>query len=206
MLDPIASHLDPLGPPLPGNLLNTLCAAVALQPRASMQELAELAGISRATLHRLCGTRDRLDSQLERHARATLERMLDDVDPLVSSPLLALRQLIHEHLAQGELLAFLVSHYHCNLQAHGRREADWQFYLDKLDALFLCGQQQGAFRIDVTAALLTELFMTLLYATVDARQRGRMPRACDRTMEQMFLQGIAPRSPAPLGVDHGASR
>ncbi|MCE1117678.1 TetR/AcrR family transcriptional regulator [Pseudomonas sp. NMI795_08] len=168
-----------------------------------MQELAELAGISRATLHRLCGTRDNLDSQLERHARETLERILDSVAPLASSPLAALRQLIGEHLARGELMAFLVSRYHANLQANGQREADWQFYLDKLDALFLSGQQQGTFRIDVTAALLTELFMTLLYATVDARLRGRMPSASDGIMEQIFLLGTASRTPAlQLTVEH----
>ncbi|WP_269807627.1 MULTISPECIES: TetR/AcrR family transcriptional regulator [Pseudomonas] len=202
-MNPIASRLDSPGLPLPATLLNTLFAAAALQPRASMQELAELAGISRATLHRLCGTRDNLDSQLERHARETLERILDSVAPLASSPLAALRQLIGEHLARGELMAFLVSRYHANLQANGQREADWQFYLDKLDALFLSGQQQGTFRIDVTAALLTELFMTLLYATVDARLRGRMPSASDGIMEQIFLLGTASRTPAlQLTVEH----
>ncbi len=196
-MDLVKARTDCPGLSLPGTLLNTLFAAAALYPRASMQELAELAGISRATLHRLCGTRDNLDSQLEQHARATLECILDSVAPLAPSPLAALRQLIREHLARGELIAFMMSRYHANLQANGQREADWQFYLDKLDALFLSGQQQGTFRIDVTAALLTELFITLLYATVDARQRGRMPSADDRIMEQFFLQGSATRLPSP---------
>lgn len=99
-------------------LVNALYAAAALRPRASMGELAALAGISRATLHRYCGTRENLDSQLEQHAKNTLMQILDNSGALASTePLAALRQLIREHLAQGELIAFLASRYPC---AHER--------------------------------------------------------------------------------------
>ncbi|MDU9390226.1 TetR/AcrR family transcriptional regulator [Pseudomonas sp. zfem002] len=179
------------GGSLPGKLLNALYAAVAQRPRASMQELAALAGVSRATLHRHCGTRENLDSQLDRHARAALLQMLGTVDALASQPLLAVRQLIHEHLARDALIAFLASRYHA--QAQAQREEELSFYVQRLDTLFLNGQRQGAFRLDVTAAVLTEIFVSLLYGTVGARQRGRTPGQCARMLENAFLQGLARR-------------
>ncbi|WP_070094738.1 transcriptional regulator [Pseudomonas sp. GTC 16473] len=166
---------------LPAKLVNALYAAAALRPRASMGELAVLAGISRATLHRYCGTRDNLDSQLEQHAKDTLMHILDN------SGTLACR----EPLAQGELIAFLASRY----PVHMSVQHDLRFYLERLDALFASGQRQGVFRADVTAALLTEMFVSLLHGMVDARQRGRAPRECATVLESAFLQGIATRAP-----------
>jgi TetR/AcrR family transcriptional repressor of mexCD-oprJ operon len=59
-----------------------------------MRELAMLAGISRATLHRQCGTRENLDSQREQQAKDTLLQILDNIDPLsATQPQAALRQL-----------------------------------------------------------------------------------------------------------------
>lgn len=189
----MASTISAFPPPsLPGKLVNTLYAAAALRPRASMGELAALAGISRATLHRYCGTRDNLDSQLEQHAKGTLLQILDNSDTLaLTEPLAALRQLIHAHLAQGELIAFLASRY----PVHMSVQHDLQFYLERLDGLFLNGQRQGVFRTDVTAALLTEMFVSLLHGAVDARQRGRAPRESATMLENAFLQGIATRAP-----------
>lgn len=60
------------------------------------------------------------------------------------------------------------------------------------------------FRIDITAAIFSELFITLIYGMVDAEQRGRAANANSaRTLEQMFLHGaLCPgvsneRSPTP---------
>ncbi|WP_279614944.1 hypothetical protein [Pseudomonas guariconensis] len=72
---------------------------------------------------------------------------------------------------------------------------DLRFYLERLDALFFSGQRQGVFRADVTAALLTEMFVSLLHGMVDARQRGRAPRESATVLENAFLQGIAARAP-----------
>ncbi|WP_165837356.1 TetR/AcrR family transcriptional regulator [Pseudomonas sp. CC120222-01a] len=177
---------------LPAKLVNALYAAVALRPRASMGELAVLAGISRATLHRYCGTRDNLDCQLEQHAKGTLMQILDNSGMLAGKePLAALRQLIHAHLAQGELIAFLASRY----PVHMSLQHDLRFYVERLDALFFSGQRQGVFRADVSAPLLTEMFVSLLHGMVDARQRGRAPSESATVLEHAFLQGIARRAP-----------
>ncbi len=62
---PDSPHRDSLDPaPTPSSqdqrLLKALATAMVNHPRATMGELAELAGVSRATLNRHCGTREGL--------------------------------------------------------------------------------------------------------------------------------------------------
>ncbi len=48
------------------------------------------------------------------------------------------------------------------------------------------------FRIDITAAVFTELFITLVYGMVDAERRGRAASSNSaHTLEQMFLHGAS---------------
>lgn len=173
-------------------LLKSLTLAVVNRPRATMKELAQLAGVSKATLHRHCGTRENLIVQLEAHAEGTLRLIIDNAALEGTEPLDALRRLIREHLAHREMLAFLMAQYRpdfLDLECGGTR---WLFYLEALDGFFLKGQQSGLFRIDITAAILTELFIALVYGLVDAEQRGRAANANSaRTIEHMFLQGAS---------------
>ncbi|KAA8737126.1 TetR/AcrR family transcriptional regulator [Pseudomonas koreensis] len=172
------------------HLLKSLTVAVVNRPRATMKELAQLAGVSKATLHRYCGTRENLVQRLEEHAEATLNLIIRRAGLQHLQPLDALRRLIREHLAHRELLAFLMAHYRPDFLDFERGDTRWQFYLEALDGFFLRGQQQGLFRIDITAAIFTELFITLVYGLVDAEQRGRAANADSaRTLEQMFLHG-----------------
>ncbi|ABA74500.1 MULTISPECIES: TetR/AcrR family transcriptional regulator [Pseudomonas] len=172
------------------HLLKSLTVAVVNRPRATMKELAQLAGVSKATLHRYCGTRENLVQRLEEHAEATLNLIIRRAGLQHLQALDALRRLIREHLAHRELLAFLMAHYRPDFLDFERGDTRWQFYLEALDGFFLRGQQQGLFRIDITAAIFTELFITLVYGLVDAEQRGRAANADSaRTLEQMFLHG-----------------
>ncbi|CAI8971577.1 HTH-type transcriptional regulator NfxB [Pseudomonas sp. IT-347P] len=172
------------------HLLKSLTVAVVNRPRATMKELAQLAGVSKATLHRYCGTRENLVQRLEEHAEATLNLIIRRASLQHLQPLDALRRLIREHLAHRELLAFLMAHYRPDFLDFERGDTRWQFYLEALEGFFLRGQQQGLFRIDITAAIFTELFITLVYGLVDAEQRGRAANADSaRILEQMFLHG-----------------
>ncbi|MGH8448925.1 TetR/AcrR family transcriptional regulator [Pseudomonas sp.] len=172
------------------HLLKSLTLAVVNRPRATMKELAQLAGVSKATLHRYCGTRENLGLRLEKYAEGTLNRIVRSAGLQHLQPLDTLRRLIREHLAHRELLAFLMVQYRPDFLDFERGDTRWQFYLEALDGFFLRGQQTGLFRIDITAAIFTELFITLVYGLVDAEHRGRAANADSaRTIEQMFLHG-----------------
>lgn len=172
-------------------LLKALATAMVSHPRATMRELAELAGVSRATLNRHCGTRERLRRRLESHARSTLERLIRDAALPRLEPRAALRELIREHLAHRDLLALLMCEQNPGHQA-GNEDAGWQAHIEALDAFFLRGQQAGVFRIDISAAVFSELFINLVYAMVDAERRGRAAGAgLSGSLEQLFMHGAS---------------
>ena len=51
------------------------------------------------------------------------------------------------------------------------------------------------FRIDISAAVLSELFLSLIFGIVDAERRGRMARSGSAAiLEQIFLHGAAARA------------
>ncbi|WP_085707642.1 TetR/AcrR family transcriptional regulator [Pseudomonas sp. B35(2017)] len=171
-------------------LIKALALAIVDRPRATLKELAEAAGVSKATLHRFCGTRDNLVLIMENHGQTVLNQIVGTTDLVHGEPLAALRSLINEHLAHREMLAFLLFQYRPDTLNGG--DERWQPYADALDAFFLRGQQLGAFRIDVTAAVFTELFLTMIFGMVDAERRGRAASANSaHVMELMFLQGAA---------------
>ncbi len=167
-------------------LLKQLATAIVSHPRATMKELAELVGVSKATLNRHYGTRANLEQQLEFHAKIVLAQVTSDANLRVTKPLEALRFLIREHLAHRDLLALLLFEH----RPRGQVLEQEASYLEDLDAFFLRGQQLGAFRIDISAAAFTELFVNLIYGMVDAERRGRAATANSaHTFEQMFLHG-----------------
>lgn len=173
-------------------LLKALAVAIVDRPRATLKELAESAGVSKATLHRFCGTRDNLVDMLEKHGEAVLSQIIAAADLEQAEPIAALRRLINEHLTHREMLVFLMFQYRPDFLTPEGGGARWQSYIQALDAFFLRGQQRGAFRIDITAAVYTELFTTLVYGMVDAERRGRAASANSaNVLEQLFLHGAA---------------
>ncbi len=122
-------------------LIKALAVAIVDRPRATLKELAEAAGVSKATLHRFCGTRDNLVQMLEDHGETVLNQIIQACDLEHAEPLEALQRLIKEHLTHRELLVFLVFQYRPDfLDPHGEG-ARWQSYLEALDAFFLRGRR-----------------------------------------------------------------
>ncbi|EMR0528611.1 hypothetical protein RZE90_006712, partial [Pseudomonas aeruginosa] len=86
-------------------LLKALAIAIVDHPRATFKEIAQAAGVSKATLNRFCGTRDNLIEMLLNHGSVVIYRVIADAD-LEAAPLDALHRLIEGHLIHRELLVF----------------------------------------------------------------------------------------------------
>ena len=182
--------MDPI--PQDERLIRALARGIVDRPRATLKDLAEAAGVSKATLHRFCGTRDNLVQILEAHGEAALNQVVNSIDLSSADPLATFRSLISEHLEHRELLAFLLFQYRSDTVGTGGESDRWLSYINALDAFFLYGQRLGAFRIDITAAIFSELFTTMIFAMVDAERRGRAASAHSiNVLEQMFLHGAA---------------
>ncbi|WP_278401321.1 TetR/AcrR family transcriptional regulator [Stutzerimonas kunmingensis] len=171
-------------------LLKALAIAIVDRPRATFKEIAQAAGISKATLNRFCGTRDNLIEMLLNHGSVVINRVIADADLAEAAPLDALHRLIEGHLVHRELLVFLAFQWRpdtFDLDAGGSR---WLPYSETLDEFFLRGQKLGVFRIDIGAPALTEIFASLIFGLVDAERRGRIARAgMAALIEQFFLNG-----------------
>jgi TetR/AcrR family transcriptional repressor of mexCD-oprJ operon len=173
-------------------LLKALAVAFVDHPRATLKELAEAAGVSKATLHRFCGTRDNLVDRVVDHGFAVLEQIISTPDLLAGEPLAAMRDLIREHLAHREMLVFMMFQYRPETLQSEHDMARMRPYFDALDAFFLRCQQSGLLRIDTPAPVMTELLTSLIWGMVDAERRGRAaPAQSAQTIEQIFLQGAA---------------
>lgn len=98
-----------------------------------------------------------------------------------------LSRLIARFLEHRELTAFLT--YYCKETAGSCPVAVWSV---DLDSFFLRGQKQGAFCIDIAAATLTEIFISILVGLVDAERRGRVARSgLPALIETVFLRSAA---------------
>lgn len=152
-------------------LLKALAHAIVVHPRATLKELAETAGVSKATLHRFCGTRDNLVAMLENHGEQVLNQVIANAALHTAAPLEAVRHLIAEHLKHREMLVFLMFQYRPDTLLGDSEDRRWLTYTRAMDAFFLRAQQMGVLRIDISAAVFTEVFITQIYAMVGARSQ-----------------------------------
>lgn len=97
-----------------------------------MKELAEAAGVSKATLHRFCGTRDNLVNMLESYGDQVLTQVIGNADLHGSDPTAALHRLIVEHLKHREMMIFLLFQYRPDSFDDSETNRPWRAYADAL--------------------------------------------------------------------------
>lgn len=167
-------------------LMPALALALVSQPRASLQELARAAGVSKATLYRCAHTREQLFEQVVVHALRVLDDSVRDAD-LRGRPLRqALNRLTDNVLVHRELTLFLL-HYWRSSSVSLQFQASWE---REFDAFFLRGQKEGVFRVDIPAPALTEIYASTLTGLIDAEHRGRVARVgLAGLVEAIFLGG-----------------
>lgn len=175
------------------SILPALALALTNHPRASLQELARFIGISKATLYRFNRTREELVARLLAQSMQAVSSALSQARLEEDHPLQALQRLIALHLEQREFVGFL-TYYWKEVDEEVTQEcAEWEV---QLDAFFLRGQQMGVFRIDFSAAALTEIWLSTLLGLADAERRGRVARAeLASLVERAFLQGSQVQRP-----------
>lgn len=179
-----------LRPAAEEKLLKALAIAMVDHPRGTFKEIAQAAGVSKATLNRFCGTRDNLIEMLFDYGSEVMGQIIAETD-LHEAPVLdVFQRLVDEHLVHRDLLVFLMYQWRPDSLHECGEEARWLPYTNALDQFFLRGQLEKVFRIDIGAPVLTELFASLLFGMVDAERRGRVARASmGTTLMQFFLQG-----------------
>ncbi len=173
-------------------LLKALAVAMVEHPRGTFKEIAQAAGVSKATLNRYCGTRDNLIEMLFDYGSEVMNQVIAEADLQHAPVPEALQRLVDGHLVHRDLLVFLMFQWRPDSLHECGEQARWLPYTNALDQYFLRGQQEGAFRIDIGAPVLTELFASLLFGLVDGERRGRVARASmGPSLQTFFMQGAA---------------
>ncbi|MEU4213270.1 helix-turn-helix domain-containing protein [Streptomyces sp. NPDC026206] len=172
-----------------------LRAAAALLTRkstASLDEIAKAAGISRATLHRHFAGRDALVRALEQLGIEQFERALDEARTDEGDAAGALRRLI----AHAEPVAGILSFLYCENQLfEGEIDEGWNRLDARVHALFVRGQQEGAFRIDLSPAWLTDALYGLIASGAWAVHDGRVAaKDLTRMVSELLLGGAQRRA------------
>ncbi|MBV5291663.1 MAG: TetR family transcriptional regulator [Curvibacter lanceolatus] len=176
-------------------VLAALALALVDKPRATLQELAQAIGISKATLYRFSRTREELVDRLMAHGAHLMNRSLEEAELDKAPTVDALRRFIEGQLRHSELAAFMIYYWKPDTLQDARAAATWTDYFSVLDEFFVRGQREGIFRIEIGAAVLSESLISLLSGLMDAERRGRIARASLPGMiETLFLAGA--QSPA----------
>jgi TetR/AcrR family transcriptional repressor of mexCD-oprJ operon len=137
-------------------------------PRATTADLAKAANISRATFNRTYQSRDHLMEILSKTAEGCLQEIITIAKKQTNNYIEAFKELVHAHYQDEEFLVFTCA-------ANSSLEnLYWKEYLQALDAFFLEGQKAGVFSLDYSNTLLTELFISMVCATIDAKRRNRI--------------------------------
>ncbi|MET9399239.1 helix-turn-helix domain-containing protein [Kitasatospora sp. NPDC002965] len=177
------------------SVLEAAVGVLSRRPTAHLDEIARAAGISRATLHRLFPGRDALIREVGLLGLRRFGAALDTAAVEEGDAHTALRRLVDAVVPDAALCAFLAGEN----QLYDDADINdlWDSQIDRMHALFLRGQQQGAFRIELSAAWLSEAFFDLVAGIGWAIQDGRLaPRDAAFSLAELFLGG-ALRSSRP---------
>ncbi len=171
-------------------LMAALALALVDKPRATLQKLAKAVGVSKATLYRFCKTREELIARLMTHGAQLMRSALIEARLDEGTPREAVQRVIQGQLAHREMGAFLMYYWKPDTLSDERWAHHWEQFTQALDAFFLRCQREGYFRIDISAAALTESLIALVVCMMDAERLGRVARAgMADVVETLFMNG-----------------
>lgn len=180
-------------------VLEAAVGVLSRRPTAHLDEIARAAGISRATLHRLFPGRDALIREVGLLGLQRFAAALDTAATEEGDVEAALRRLVDAAVPDAMLCAFLAGEN--QLYDHADINDLWEVQIDRLHALFLRGQREGVFRIELSAAWLSEAFFDLVAGIGWAIQDGRLaPRDAAFSLAELFLGGALRRPEPPTSV------
>ena len=175
-------------------LQNALALALVEHPRASLQELACAVGVSKATLYRFCPTRESLLERLQASSLNAYKSAIKEANLETAEPREGVRRLLENCYKNKELTLFTIQHWQPELLEN----CECIQMQEKLDAFFLKGQQSGHFRVDISAAAITECFHGLFFTMIEAERLGRVPRTRVLTIiELVLMEGVYTQSNSP---------
>lgn len=152
-------------------LLRAAAEFLGRRPNATQDEIAEAAGVSRATLHRHFAGRKALMEAIDALAVRELRLVLAEARLDEGSAAEALHRLI---VASQPISPFLALLYSQSQEFEDDQlDGDWVELDETLVALFRRGQESGEFRTDLSAAWFADALFSLVASAAWSIKVGR---------------------------------
>ena len=185
-------------------LLTSAVATFAANPSSSMQDVAEAAGMSRATLHRRFASRDELVVAIARWALGQLAEITNTIAAEGRSGLSAIERLIEGGATMAPKLGFLGSE--ACLDGEPEVMARMEAIVSVWHAWIEDGQRSGEIRVDLPARWIADAIEGLMMAIFRGVRAGTTPPAdALRLVRITLFDGIRGRNEAsfrPSVEDH----
>jgi TetR/AcrR family transcriptional regulator, mexCD-oprJ operon repressor len=169
--------------------LDAAVAILAVNPGASMQEVADAIGISRATLHRQFAGRDDLIAAIGEWAIGQFETILDAVEQSDLRGLAAVEAFLARAIKLVPKVGYLMSEYSIEgneafMGRVARNEERWCRMIEE-------AQRLGEIRIDLPARWIVEATQGLLLGVFHGIRHGMTaPNDALRLVRITLLEGI----------------
>ncbi|PLY35738.1 TetR/AcrR family transcriptional regulator [Pectobacterium versatile] len=166
-------------------LLKELAAAISSHPRATLQELAELVSVSKATLYRNFGTREELVLAVITVAEDAVKDIIQDIEKYVADSSLEVgivfNAIVREHFNNKEFLML-----YCHNQSDAGK-AYLNLYTQSLNDFFHKWQKNNFFRVDISCTELTELFISIVYGMIESVCQKRVAEVKVEEIIRLFF-------------------
>jgi AcrR family transcriptional regulator len=169
--------------------LDAVIATLAANPGASLKEIADAIGISRATLHRRFSSRDELLRAIGDWAITQLEGISDSVESRDLHGRAALEAILEEAIHLAPKIGFLISEHslECNVEFMVRVDTAQQRWHRLIEE----GQRNGEIRVDLPARWIGDAIEGLMLAVFHGIRRGlTAPNDALRLVRITLLDGV----------------
>lgn len=159
-------------------------------PSATMEQIAEAAGVARATIHRRFASREALIEAMELAAWRDLKAIVDAARPHTAPPLVALHQATAAILQIKPGWRFtLAGPVPASAEARQVQES----VMGMCEAVFARAREGGLLRPDADVTWVRQAYLALLAETAHAAPAGADPDALAARLLDTLMYGVAPR-------------
>ncbi len=164
-------------------LLEKLAMALVANPGSTMKELADSAGISKASLHRIYSTKEKLQTIIIERMQGVFAEIRQSIQKPHEDYMEALRELIHIHCRNSTYILFIGRDDFFDML----KDEEWDDYYNDLEAFFREGQEQGLLTLDFSAGVMGDIFISLVTGLLECHLWGHLT---EREMEKTILRAL----------------
>ncbi|MEJ3744490.1 helix-turn-helix domain-containing protein [Actinomycetes bacterium KLBMP 9797] len=162
---------------------------LSANPAASMEQVAEVAGVARTTIHRRFASRQALIDALAIDAVAQLSAAIEAGRPETAPPLVALHEITANVLRTKIGWRFALGQ---SAAPGSPAAAEWQRIADRCVQLFGRARDQGALAPDADLEWTRRVYYALIGESVHGADAGADPDLLAARVVRTLLHGVAP--------------